>query len=1424
MIKKLIITLALTVIYASNLFSQTWYSERLSNQGWGPDITLHNTNNNLIISYVEDRWVCASTGTAFNFIRNILLNDQSKANNYYVSRTYVTCHTSQNTISVYYPWDNVVCQIFKWTCDSGGNITNISNINGVDNTAISNFVPDFNWGRISKDYGDWVAYSRGAATAPDPVLGIKKVMLDNTSEVNTFDYQSSNFTWWDTDFIISPDTCSRVDYSNNNGSSFTTISTCSAKGLSIANLGNTRHVAYYNTTDNKMNLMTISPGPVVNISAFDSITSYDAISNTKIIVDNSSNVYVSYYDGSYFKYAKRISGVWSTHNIINGYKYGGLVVDSSGVVHTACANNTLEAYGHVPSRANIYYLCEGNAISGTLFNPDSTPAVGVRINMSGYISTYTYTNASGVYSFIVPQKQNYNISFTSMVWYRNTIGGTPVVSTFNFVTSDSVNTYIRDNTAPGLTYVSQAGYITDGINPDINTSTVAYTYKVKYTDTHSDPPATGFPRLKIFKGAQIYALLPMNYESGVYDSGAVYSTATLLSPCSYYSYRFEANDLWNVSATNVNNSGPSVKSLISGKVYYPNNVTMPCVTVTLTNTSVLPNTYTLYYTSGDGIYSFGYLESNSNYVISASSTAYYGFSPSSITFNNLIAITTGQDIYRTNVTSLSWTHETNYESDGINPEQDLTGGQLFSYRIKYFDPDNDAPMAGYPRVRILAAGATIYDSPMSEVGSSEINYITGKTYFYSTTVPSLKNLSYYFVSIDTFGTVYYTSQKYSPVISTSPPTLYHPNELGYTTDGFEPNHSSPAAVFTFKITYKDTDSDAPLSGYPKLHIKNNGTELAYSPFTMSKSSYSTFDIGVVYYTTVAINNTSKYYTYYFETYDEYNKGPVTTTETPSIFVNTNPLLSYTNDAGYTSDCLEPNISDTNTTYYFKVKYTDVDNDDPDTGYPKLHLLLNNTEIIGKAMIKSSGQNTTGAVYATSVYLSTGSTAYSYYIDAYDVIGGSCTTSTQPGPAVSNSIPIISNTSVNYNVGTTTYNYIFTAQYNDPDNDAPMAGFPELLILLNGTTIYSAAMTYSTGTYFGGATYNSEITISTASNLYTWKVISKDIWGWPSIEVVNNGPKVSGNIPTLEYYENTPAYFLPKTSISFGVKYTDPDNDSPADQYPKLHLSRNGVEILITSMTCIAGINTWDTGAVFNYNLTISSMGIYAYYYETADKYNYRVFTATKTIIIGTPPSKPSTHLKNYNGVVTTEKITLGWEATDEDANDTVKYLLYMSNGVDTQRYSNSIHSKNIPNGVVLSLLYSGGDTSYSVTRLDSGKIYFWRVDAEDINGLVTSGDIQSFQTANVTNNVMYNFPNPFNPLRQGTNVVFYSSENTEAKIYVYDELGKQLYDDTVNVMTGSNIYKYDGKDRNGNMLLNGSYIFKIKIGGISKDCILLIVK
>src|SRR3989339_1598730 len=99
MIKKLIITLALTVIYASNLFSQTWYSERLSNQGWGPDITLHNTNNNLIISYVEDRWVCASTGTAFNFIRNILLNDQSKANNYYVSRTYVTCHTSQNTIS-----------------------------------------------------------------------------------------------------------------------------------------------------------------------------------------------------------------------------------------------------------------------------------------------------------------------------------------------------------------------------------------------------------------------------------------------------------------------------------------------------------------------------------------------------------------------------------------------------------------------------------------------------------------------------------------------------------------------------------------------------------------------------------------------------------------------------------------------------------------------------------------------------------------------------------------------------------------------------------------------------------------------------------------------------------------------------------------------------------------------------------------------------------------------------------------------------------------------------------------------------------------------------------------------------------------------------------------------------------------------------
>lgn len=67
-----------------------------------------------------------------------------------------------------------------------------------------------------------------------------------------------------------------------------------------------------------------------------------------------------------------------------------------------------------------------------------------------------------------------------------------------------------------------------------------------------------------------------------------------------------------------------------------------------------------------------------------------------------------------------------------------------------------------------------------------------------------------------------------------PPTLTWTGEPGYETDGVNPNEGSAATTFTFRVKYADADGDAPLTGYPKIHVKKGGVEINNSPFTMTE--------------------------------------------------------------------------------------------------------------------------------------------------------------------------------------------------------------------------------------------------------------------------------------------------------------------------------------------------------------------------------------------------------------------------------------------------------------------------------------------------------------------------------------------------------------------------------------------------------------
>ena len=128
--------------------------------------------------------------------------------------------------------------------------------------------------------------------------------------------------------------------------------------------------------------------------------------------------------------------------------------------------------------------------------------------------------------------------------------------------------------------------------------------------------------------------------------------------------------------------------------------------------------------------------------------------------------------------------------------------------------------------------------------------------------------------------------------------------------------------------------------------------------------------------------------------------------------NTAPVLTWTGEADYSTDGVNPETADTSASYVYRVKYADADGDAPALGYPKVHILKGGSEISGSpfAMNHVSGAYNTGAVYTYTAIISTAGTDYTYYFEAQDDNGAVATgapTTAKDSPDVI-ALPIISN--------------------------------------------------------------------------------------------------------------------------------------------------------------------------------------------------------------------------------------------------------------------------------------------------------------------------------------------------------------------------------------------------------------------------------
>lgn len=100
-----------------------------------------------------------------------------------------------------------------------------------------------------------------------------------------------------------------------------------------------------------------------------------------------------------------------------------------------------------------------------------------------------------------------------------------------------------------------------------------------------------------------------------------------------------------------------------------------------------------------------------------------------------------------------------------------------------------------------------------------------------------------------------------------PPILDWTGDVGYQTDGVEPDEGNAGTTFTFKVMYKDENNHAPASGYPELYLFKGDEQIPGSPFVMNEEKPN----GIYKYS-IILTEPGDDYTYWFWARDSLGIG------------------------------------------------------------------------------------------------------------------------------------------------------------------------------------------------------------------------------------------------------------------------------------------------------------------------------------------------------------------------------------------------------------------------------------------------------------------------------------------------------------------------------------------------------------------------
>jgi hypothetical protein len=190
--------------------------------------------------------------------------------------------------------------------------------------------------------------------------------------------------------------------------------------------------------------------------------------------------------------------------------------------------------------------------------------------------------------------------------------------------------------------------------------------------------------------------------------------------------------------------------------------------------------------------------------------------------------------------------------------------------------------------------------------------------------------------------------------------------------------------------------------------------------------------------------------------------------------------------------------------------------------------------------------------------------------------------------------------------------------------------------------------------------------------------------------------------------------------------------------------------------------------------------------------------------------------------------SVSWNQVTTPQNDPVTYTVYLGNSADsaqplvqigqiTQSGATSLSVRPMtvtPQAVVQ---INGNTITLNLAGLDYYRTYYIQIQAMNPYGAKSVTPFETFSLASANGfPTAYNYPNPFSSLRGGTNIVFNAppSGYSRATVSVYSELGdllsKQEY---ANIPPGISQKPFNGRDRYGRALINGSYVCRVRFEG-----------